>query len=253
MHLLQTEKNAGVFAYLRKKPYVNLNMICKLENTSIPVYTDCPENPSGVVLKDGYMHFLYTESEAFIEAVLDTFMSDGYFGFSGVDQSIAQRIQAKRKLDWENPCTIYAYKKDHVDLIDCVYTVKSLDVSDAEIVDSYYEYSNENSLERIREDIKNRPSSAVYDDGKPVCWVLVHEDGSMGIMYTMESHRRMGLAEVVSRDLTKKLVDLGKVPFLQIVDGNEKSHGLAAKCGFEPVGKCSWFGIVCGEALRDEE
>jgi hypothetical protein len=87
----------------------------------------------------------------------------------------------------------------------------------------------------------------VYVDDEPVCWVLIHEDNSMGIMFTREEYRRKGLAEVVTRDLTRRIIENGQIPYLQIVDGNMKSHGLANKCGFEQAGRCEWFGIIAGE------
>ena len=91
-------------------------------------------------------------------------------------------------------------------------------------------------------------------------WLLVHEDDSLGIMYTLEEHRRKGYAEVVTRDLVRKQLAAGRTPFLQIRDDNGMSPGLALKCGFVKEGNCDWFGLMTGmprevvegaEALRN--
>lgn len=247
MKLIQVEKSETLIDYLKQNEIINLNIIGKIENSSEwPIFTDNPKDPSGVLVKSGYMHFLYTESEAFIDAVLKDHMPEGFYGFAGVDVKIAKRIKEKKTEHWRNRCSIYTYNKDQIDLVEGEYDVRSLSLEDAEVVDKFYEYRNDKSIHAIRKDIEFRPSSAVYVDNAPVCWVLVHEDNSMGIMYTKEEYRRRGLAEVVSRDLTQKILKWGQVPYLQIVDGNEKSHGLAKKCGYEKYGECEWFGIISG-------
>lgn len=247
MKLIQVEKSDTLIDYLKQDEIINLNIIGKIENGSeYPIFTDDPNNPSGVLVKSGYMHFLYTESEAFIDAVLRDHMAEGFYGFAGVDVKIAERIKARKTEHWRNKCSIYTFKEESIDLVERDYDVRSLRIEDAETVDKFYEYRNDNSIHAIRKDIEFRPSSAVYVDDEPVCWVLVHEDNSMGIMYTREEYRRKGLAEVVSRDLTQKILKRGQVPYLQIVDGNEKSHGLAKKCGYVKYGDCEWFGIISG-------
>ncbi len=248
MNLVKAERSQFIKDYLNSNKLINLNILGKINNNpKLEIFTDDPQKPSGVLVKSGYMHFLYTESDQFIDAVISEHMQEGFFGFAGLDTGLAAKIKKNQVVHWNNPCSIYAYVQDDIELINGTYDVRPLAYEDAEIVNTYYEYKNDNSLEDIRKDIKNRPSSAVYVDDKPVCWVLVHEDDSMGIMYTLEAHRRKGLAEVVSRDLTKRILDNGQVPYLQIVDGNEKSHGLAKKCGFQHVGDCEWFGIITGE------
>lgn len=254
MKLVQTQKTDAMMRYLKENEIINLNIIGKIENNdSLPIFTDNPENPNGVLVKAGYMHFLYTESDTFIDAVLEEHMAEGFFGFAGLEKNLAARIKEKEIVMWSNPCSIYAYMDDSVELIDGTYDLRTIAAEDAETVDKFYEYRGAHSLEEIRRDIKFRPSSAVYVDNEPVCWVLVHEDNSMGIMYTKEEHRRKGLAEVVSRDLTRRILSEDQIPYLQIVDGNEKSHGLAKKCGFEKVGDCEWFGIIKGHPQELKE
>ena len=119
-------------------------------------------------------------------------------------------------------------------------------LEDAETVDKFYQYRNPWSLETIKRDITNRPSSAVYINGEIACWVLIHDDNSMGIMYTKEEYRRRGYAVDVTIDLAKQIIEAGKIPFIQIVQGNGMSPGLAKKCGFVEAGKADWFGIIAG-------
>jgi hypothetical protein len=68
----------------------------------------------------------------------------------------------------------------------------------------------------------------------------------MGVMYTKENHRRKGYAVDVTIDLAHQIIESGKIPFIQIVQGNGMSPGLAKKCGFVEAGKADWFGIIAG-------
>ena len=111
------------------------------------------------------------------------------------------------------------------------------------MIDSFYTFQCEESLEEIRKNLRRRPSSGVYVDEELVCWVMVHEDYSMGIMYTKEEHRRKGYAVDVTLDLMNKLLKMDKIPYVQILESNGMSPGLAKKCGFIPDGKCTWFEI----------
>jgi len=247
MKLIQVKKTDEILEFLNQNRLINLNIIGKIENNSeLPIFTDDSSNPTGVLVKSGYMHFLYTENDSFIDAVLEEHMQEGFFGFAGLEESIAHKIKARYVEHWCNPCTIYVYTQPSVELMNGDYDVRAVAYADAAIVDKYYEFRNERSIKAIQSDIKNRPSSAVYIDGEPVCWVLVHEDNSMGIMYTREEYRRKGLAEVVSRDLVQRIIAKGGTPYLQIIGRNTKSPGLAKKCGFTVAGRCEWFGIITG-------
>jgi hypothetical protein len=120
---------------------------------------------------------------------------------------------------------------------------QTLDPKWAPLVDEHYPYKGSHSLNEIISNLKNRPSSAIFVEGEPVCWVMVHDDDSMGIMHTMEEHRRKGYAVDVTIDLCRQIFERGEKPFLQIVETNEQSPGLALKCGFVPYCTVDWFGI----------
>lgn len=245
--LMKTGLTDRVRKFLEKDLLINLNMVGIMENVpEALIYVDSLENPQGVFICNGYMHYIYTNNDEFIDEVVGTFLKDGFFGFSGVEVSIAEKIKSRFKVNWENPCTLYYLPEERLDLGLIKNPIQPIDIKDAAIVDKYYQYRNEWSIERIKRDIKERPSSAVYVGGDLACWVLVHEDNSMGIMYTREEYRRKGYAVDVTIDLASSIIKKGKIPFLQIVEGNNMSPGLANKCGFVECGHVTWFGIIAG-------
>lgn len=247
--IIKTSFGKPIYEFLNKNKVINLNLIGFLENVpDAEVYVDDEANPTGVVARKGYYSSLYTENDAFLNEVLDTlYKEDGFYGFRAVYRPIAEKIRSRFLVNWESLNALYYHPEKEVDLSRIKNPVKSIDIKDAEIINHYYTYKDEVSLDKIKDDIENRPSSAIYVDGDIASWVLIHNDNSMGIMYTKEDHRGKGYAEEVTLDLVNKILKSGHVPFLTIVDGNNMSPGLAKKCGFIHEGVYTdWFGIISG-------
>ncbi len=244
--LIKTSNKASAIEYLKKDYLINLNMLGILENVpEVEIFVDDELQPTGVLLRKNYFHYIHSISDEFIRAVSEEFLSkEGFYGFSGVEESIARKIRSKHQVNWESLCRLYYLPKENLDLKLIKNKAEGVRLEDAELIDLKYTYRNDHSLEAIREDIKNRPSSAIYIDGKIASWVLVHDDNSMGIMYTLEEYRRRGYGVDVSMALAQKIIEAGKTPFLQIVRSNTMSPGLAEACGFVEIGSVEWFGIV---------
>lgn len=246
--LTKVDKSDAIVNFLRQDFLTNENIIGVIENMpKAEVFTDNAESPTGVLVKkDDYMHYVYTKNDAFLNNICESYFKEGFFGFSGVEGELAEKIRQRYLLGWESPCTLYYMPKENLDIRLKKNRTEKIRLEDAETVDKYYQYRNEHSLETIKRDITSRPSSAIYIDNEIVCWVLIHDDNSMGIMYTKEEHRRKGYAIDVTIDLAQQIIENGKIPFIQIVKGNGMSPGLAQKCGFVEMGKADWFGIIAG-------
>jgi hypothetical protein len=242
----------GLRRFLERHRIATLNIAGILDHESkAQAFVDDGEEPRGVLVKGPWFWYVHTEDEAFLEALFEEMrQKDGFYRFSGVWRPVAERIQARFPLVWEAPCELYVLPPGTPLTAWESSRVTNVDLRDAEFINEHYAYRNEHSLDKIRGCIQNRPSSAVYVDGRLVCWLLVHEDDSQGIMYTLEEHRRKGYALEVSRDLVAKQRTAGRTPFLQIRDDNALSPGLARQCGFEPQGRCDWFGVMAGNPLE---
>lgn len=246
--LIKTGKSDAIMNLLQGRFLVNENIIGVIENMpEAEIYVDNVESPKGVLVKkDEYMHYVYTEDEAFIDNMCSSYLKEGFFGFSGVEGTLAEKIRNRHLVNWESRCTIYYLPKENLNISLKKNPTQPIKLEDAEVVDYFYQFRHPGSLDIIKGDITKRPSSAVYVDGEIACWVLVHDDNSIGIMYTKEEHRRKGYAVDVTVDLSKQLLEMEKVPFLQIIQGNGMSPGLAKKCGFVSTGRADWFGIIVG-------
>jgi hypothetical protein len=234
--------------FLERDAVATLNLVGILENEpQVEVFVDDEDDPKGVLVKGPWFWYVHTEDEAFLEDLFQVMLAkDGFYQFSGVWKPLADRIKARFPLVWDAPCDIYCLPDGWQIPPPEASSAASVDIRDAETIDEHYAYRHSGSLEKIRKCILHRPSSAIYVDGRIVCWLLVHEDNSLGIMYTLEEHRRKGHALEVSLDLVRKQLAAGRTPYLQIRDDNDMSPGLALKCGFVPQGQCAWFGVAAG-------
>lgn len=245
--LIKTQMNQSINDFLWENLPITLNIMGIIENVSnAEIYVDDEVNPKGIFVKKDYMHYLHTDSDDFIEEVCDTFFKDGFYGLSAVEASITKKIKNKYQIHWDNPCTLYYMPEDNLDISLIKNEAQAIDIKDAQTINKHYEYGGPDNIDTIKEDIINRPSSAIYVDRQLVSWVLVHDDNSMGIMYTLDEFRKKGFAVDVSIDLASKIIKQGKTPFIHIVKGNDKSVKLAKKIGFVQCGDVDWFGIVAG-------
>lgn len=238
----------GVRRFLAEHRIPTLNIAGILEHEpQLEVFVDREADPGGLLVKGPWFWYVHSEEEAFLEAVLaEMRRKETFYQFSGVWRPVARWFQERIPLVWHAPCDLYLLPEGAQVPPRADSQAVSARLEDAGIIDEHYAYRHAGSLEKIRKCIQHRPSSAIYVDDQPVCWLLVHEDESMGIMYTLEEHRRKGYALDVSLDLVAKQLRTGKTPYLQIRDDNEMSPGLALKCGFQPVGQCDWFGVTVG-------
>lgn len=226
---------------LRRGTYVPHNIIGILENRDSDAYVS--EIGQAVWVENDYFNYVYGDPEA-IKSHLES-LSDGYYGFSGVYSTLAEAIYKPYLLHWFEPTDRYLFDGDKNEA-PCPYDIVSIGPEEADGIDERYEYRQEGSLDRIKDAILNRPTSAIYQNGEIASYVLVHEDNSIGYMYTKPEYRELGLAYWVTCDIISKMKAINKIPFVEINQRNLKSQGLAHKTHLMKDVFTPWFGIIKG-------
>ncbi len=226
---------------LRQQPFVPYNVIGILENTENAVYST--NSVDSVWVENGYFNYICGAPEIILERIHS--LEDGFYGFSGVEGHLAEAVYGNYLLHWYEPTDRYVYRGGLKEAVS-PYEVFKVPIEEAEGIDARYEYQDETSLEKIKMAILNRPSSCLYLKGELASYVLVHEDNSIGFMYTADAHRKEGLAYWVTRDILEKMLNLEKIPFVEINWRNFKSQGLAAKTELIKDAFTPWFGIIKG-------
>lgn len=186
---------------------------------------------------------MYTASTSFIDEVLA--MLDGEVEFYGVSAFVTDYIAQKYAFAWLTKCTLYVWDGRPLDttVIDC--DVRQLDTSYAQMVSDGTPYHAD--VSNVRKCLAMHPSAAIYVDGKAVCWCLLHQEGSLGMLYTLPEYRRKGYALKVMTAISNMVIKSGNVPYAYIIQGNTASEQLAPKYNLSPVCKANYFLISKGE------
>lgn len=179
-----------------------------------------------------------TQNAVFVDELLENFGLE--VEFCGVSSYVTEYLKSKYDFAWETDCDLYAY--DGGDLPALSGALPPIDAKYAELISDGTPYHAD--IAEIEESLRIHPSSAVYVDGKPVCWCLLHVEGSLGMLYTLPQFRRQGYALKVMTDLTRKVLALGNVPFAYIICDNAASKALAPKYRLQPVCKANYFEIA---------
>ena len=216
-----------------------LNVLGLIKNSNnVKLYTD--GNGSVGLVENGHTLCFVTENLSFVDEVVATVTVE--ITFCGVSNKILEHLQSNYDLTWITRCSLYAYNGNSFDGIDVVQAqIKPIDAQYWQLVSdgTYYHADKED----IEECLANRVSSAVYIDGKPVCWCLMHHENSLGMLYTLPEHRRKGYALAVMVDICKKIVANGDCPYGYIVKGNTASEMLAQHYNLQYFFDANWCGM----------
>ncbi len=240
------ENRKEIIDILNRGQFIPYNVIGILENTSNQGFFD--DETGTVWIENDYFNYIYGDSRVLLNRISQ--LEDGFYGFSGVLGSLAESIYSEHLLHWFEPTERYVFKGDleTLEIQDELkqYKAVSIPLEEAKGIDDRYEYQQEGSFERIQDAIQKRPTSAIYIDNEIASYVLVHEDNSIGYMYTLEKYRQEGLGYIVTLDILRKMMAKNIVPFVEINRRNFKSQRLAQKTGFVKDAFMPWFGIIKG-------
>lgn len=96
-------------------------------------------------------------------------------------------------------------------------------------ISTYYKLHDESDL---TETVERGDLWCGYKDGVFVGFIGRHPEGSMGMLYIFEEHRRKGYAQELEMFLTNHMLSLGELPRGDVKIDNEQSLKLQEKMGF---------------------
>jgi hypothetical protein len=230
------------YSYIKTAGVTGINLDGFLyANPDADIYTD--KDYSGLMIKKERRTLLHSSNKDFLAKAYDSTADDSFF--SCVERSSAEFLAETKGACLYELCHILSYSNKEVDCppVDEGLTVKEIDLKDTDIINDFYTYKSEDSRERLMREISSRTSSALYDQkGNILAWNLLHDDFSMGVMFVPPIYRGKGYAQIVACDLMKKVIVLGKTPYIQVVHNNKASLSLSQKLGFKKIFEAYWFG-----------
>lgn len=94
-------------------------------------------------------------------------------------------------------------------------------------------YSLFHDPEYVEDRLKAGVIFGVFVDGRLAGFVGEHHEGSMGMLEVFPPYRGRGLGLALESFQINRYLSEGRVPFDQVIVGNEKSMGLQKKVGME--------------------
>ena len=206
---------------------------------SVVIYNEGDSYALIAEVKDDIKCCLHTNSEQFVLSVVDA-LRGCQVEFSGVDPFVTNILRNRFEFLWETNCYLYVWNGKPLNY-ECKQDIRPMSAEYAQQVSDGTHYHA--PIADIVEVLSRHPSAAIYVDGKPVCWCLLHLEKSLGMLYTEPEHRRKGYALEVMTALNNKVIAKGDVPYAYIVCDNIASQNLAVKYNLERIKRADYFAI----------
>ncbi len=238
------------FDKMRQTSYNYINLIQRLENPNLKHFVH-RAGGTFVVENNGYL-IPYLEPPFNTSEIIDSLFLKEIFGdrllLAGLPKEHFHLFEKHPdfEIEWNEPCLLYVFENNPIDIVseeNATFRGLSLDhlrEKDLDTVFQYYPYKDD-GIDYIREIIETQPTFCLRDGETPVSWLVRREDGSMGIMYTLDTYRQKGLGIYLSQHMINRILSMGQTPYLHIHHGNMPSIRLAESLGFRFVGDIHWF------------
>lgn len=112
---------------------------------------------------------------------------------------------------------------------------------DMEYFDYICGHYHMDSPEYVKERIQAGVMYGAFIDGKPVGFIGMHCEGTLGMLYVEEAYRRRGIAESLESYAANRMLERGWTPFVHVIEGNEPSVRLQEKLGFYEAKNSFWW------------
>lgn len=163
--------------------------------------------------------------------------------FAAIEDWMVPLVTANREVVWKLSMIQFVLPDD-VDLPSTGGRFVSLSPDDASYVYRNSNYQSYLSESYLRDRITRGPTVALYDKNKLVGWALTQDDGAMGALHVLESHRKRGFGFQITLALSRKLRSQGKTPFAYVERGNAAALKLLKEVGFVRQKQVHWFELA---------
>lgn len=93
----------------------------------------------------------------------------------------------------------------------------------------------------VRELIRRGQMWGIFENGRMAGFAGEHLEGSMGLLEIVPEYRRRGFGYRLEAFLIRHFLEQGRVPFCQVIEGNEESMKLQKKLGMEIAEPPTWW------------
>ena len=120
--------------------------------------------------------------------------------------------------------------------------IKQLDLSYAEILAEHYGHGE---TDYVRNRIERGQVYGIFVEDKLAGFIGTHYEGSIGMLHIFDEYRRLGLGTDLENFMINRELELGHVPFGQVITDNDASFALQSKNGLYLGNRVfTWFGFA---------
>lgn len=209
-------------------------------------WVDSPKEPKLLLIRRGEWLSVHAADALVFEHHLEGLLpfavpegeEKGFLKFSALLPHLARKVKGLWGSLRESPCYLYAltaqnFRHYHLG------GIGPLRVEDAPLIARNWVHGDD--VDYCRSRIASGPGFGLRKGGGLISWMLTHEDGSMGMLHTLEQWRRRGYGRGVASALAKRIMEEGKRPFCFVLQDNEPSVRLFESLGFQRVTECFWL------------
>ncbi|MBO4911120.1 MAG: GNAT family N-acetyltransferase [Butyrivibrio sp.] len=125
-------------------------------------------------------------------------------------------------------CYQMAYYSEEPPKSDNVLTYKTATMDDYSFIAREYELVSE---EELKELIERGNIIMGYEDDNAIGFIGEHLEGSVGLLQVLSEHRRKGYGMELEKEMIRRTIERGDIPFGQVVVDNTASLELQNKLG----------------------
>lgn len=208
------------------------------------------ENPVSAILREGESVlikgisdeewiYIFSKDENELRVLLDQLINKDIF-FASVEDWMIPIINEKKKFEW-TLSTLRWYLPNDVEIPENKYKTYPISTEHIGFIISQSNYKQFLTPRYIKERITKSISACIYDEDKIVAWGLTHDDGALGSLNVLDEYRGKKYGTEIVLSLIHQCRALGKIPFAQIEETNEKAIKLVTKLGFVKDRRVTWI------------
>jgi len=224
---------------LTKNVDQNMNILNFIESYPVHSYERVGDSVLVRGESDRPWTFISSASQTELKQLTKRFSERDIY-FAAIEDWMVPFLTESKELVWDLDMIQFILPAD-VQLQKPAFQPVSLKVADAPYIFENSEYRNYLSVDYVRDRITRGPSAAIYENDKLIAWVMTQDDGAMGALHVLESHRNKGYGLQVTLGLCEEIKHQGKRPFAYVEKDNAAAIRLIRKIGFVEQKRVHWL------------
>ena len=159
------------------------------------------------------------------DKLLDTVPDDA--AIVAHNPALADLVVKKKDFKVKTPCYQAVYQGKPFVFDKGNLEIRLMREDEAKLACEMYRFKEDTAITHIKRGL----AYGAYVDGVAVGMVGMHIQGAMGLLSVKPECRRNGYAEILEKFIINDVLSKGRVPYCQIVEGNEPSLSLQRKMG----------------------